>query len=335
MSWFKENKFAGTVLGITAVVSGALVYLGFNARSEANLASARELAAVDKINSLQSTNTFPNDVNEEKLEGNLLDFVAEAKNFQNELVKFRPAEFKKLTPDTFNGEASNYFKKLDEIYKNKNVKFLNGGNQHYGLSRYAGLMAQENDTAYLNYNKRALEWLFETLANSGIESVDHVYREPVAEKLSSPKEPVVDLKRRKKAAKTAPVDSLIISDLLPIELTVSGSESNLQQFLSEVTASKEYFFALKLIKIQNEKRRPISISQMSFAPVVESEDSDGPDFGDIDGLEDDNTFVQDQAIIKQVVGAEKITVFLKFDLHLFRDASGVIIPRVDKLAASN
>jgi len=332
MSWFKENKFAGTVIGLTAVASGALLYLGFSARSEANQAKAREVAAVDKIDALQSSVTFPSDVNEDKLEENLLKYALEAKSFQGELVKYRPAELKSLTPDAFNSIVSDYFNKLDKLYADKKITFLNGGNQHYGLSRYAGTMARETDTSYLNYNKQALEWLFETLANSGIDSVDHVYREPVAEKLGSPP-PIEESPRGRKSA---PVESLVtVSDIMPIELSFTGSEANLQKFISDVTSNEKYFFAIKLIKIRNEKRNPVSISEMSFAPVddsaPDSDDEVSDNFGDVGNFDvnDGGQIVVDKTIIKQVIGEEKITVFLKLELHLFKKASEVIIPRVN------
>jgi len=282
--------------------------------------------------------TFPSDLNEDKLEENLLQYASEAKNFQDELVKYRPAELKSLTPDAFNSIVSDYFNKLDNLYAEKEITFLSGGNQHYGLSRYAGTMARETDTSYLNYNKQALEWLFETLANSGIDSVDHVYREPVAEKLGSPPKEE-DVSRGQKAP---PVESLAtVSDIMPIELSFTGSEANLQKFLSDVASNEKYFFALKLIKIRNEKRNPISISQMSFAPVDDSApDSDdevsddfGGDIGNFD-VDDGGQVVVDNTIIKQVIGEEKITVFLKLELHLFKKASEVIIPRVNVAGVS-
>jgi len=320
MSWFQENKFAGTVLSVTAIVSGALVYLGMNARSETNEARVKELAAVEKINTLQASTTFPNKDNEVDLDKNLLEFASKAKVFQGELLKYRPEDIPQLSPNQFNDVVQDYLKKLDKYYQSKGIKLNSGEKGYYGLGKYAGSMAKEVDTAYLNYHRKALEWLFVSLADSGIEKLEHAYREPVAESMEG-----------SKIAKPS-ADTPSVSKTLPIEISFTGSEENLQTFLSKLVSSKEHFFMVKLLKILNEKRDPISISQMSFAPVVEpieSEDEDesgGVTFPDFDSVEDD--FTEDKTIIKQVVGSEKITVFMKLDLILFEEASNVVIPRL-------
>ena len=148
---------------------------------------------------------------------------------------------------------------------------------------------------------------------------------------------VAGKKDKKKGKKAKPVvEAMSISDVLPIELTFTGSESNLQTFLTKVADSDEYFFALKLLKIKNEKGSPVSLSQMTFPKEVELGESDdlsvNDDFPSLDDGSDD--FAEDKTIMKQVVGSENITVFVQFDLHLFKDPSTVVIPRAEDLASS-
>ena len=327
MSWFQENKFAGTVLSVTAIVSGALVYLGVNAKSETDAAKAKELAAVEKINSLQASTTFPNKDNEVELEENLLEFASKAKVFQDELLKYRPEEITQLSPNQFNDVVQDYLKNLDKYYQSKDIKFNSNEKAYYGLGRYAGAMAKEVDTAYLNYHRKALEWLFISLADSGIVRLEHVFREPVAESMSE------EFKSSSKSKTANSQADTSVSKMLPIEISFTGSEENLQTFLSKIVSSEEHFFMVKLLKIVNEKQDPVSISQMSFAPVVEAQESEGEDegggvvFPDFEPVDDD--FAEDKTIIKQVVGSENITVFMKLDLTLFEEASNVVIPRLE------
>lgn len=341
MSWFEENKFAGTLLGTTAVVSGVLVFFGMNFRSDASAARAQESGAVNKINTLQSNETYPDVSNEEALRGNLMTYAGNAKDFQGQILKFRPEKFNRLSPDVFNAELSKYFRKLNKLFSANNIEFKSKGKQHFGMGSYSGPMAKKADTAYLNYQRGALEWLFTELANSGIVSLDHVYRDPAAEILGSGvnKPEKTDRKRNKK--KKIEAKDLNVVHSLPIEITFTGSEASMQDFLTKVVASDEYFFNVKLLKILNEKRGAISIAASSFAPEVEDteEEQGGGDddfgFGGSGGGDNGKLSSNDDVILKQVVGSEKITVFLKLDLKLFLEADDVVIPRTEELDKSN
>jgi len=336
MSWFQENKFAGTVLGVTAVVSGALVYLGFAARSEAGTAKEREIAAVKKIDTLQAAQTYPNEENERRLEENLMKFALEAKAFQEQFLSFRPDQMKTLSPDDFNGIVTAYFNKLQKYYSDRNVKTET--NQHFGLGTYANLLAKENDTAHLNYQREALEWLFMQLADAGINELVNVHRDTKVEAISMKAEEANDTSKSSKSKRKSKIapgktasEKVIVADTLPIEISFISNEESLQKFLTTVASSTEYFFTTKVIRVQNEETDPVSISARSFAPIVEisPEEEQGEGFG-IEDEEDVSDFGEDKTIIKQVLGSENIEVFVKLDLVLFKDASEVVLPRLEE-----
>jgi hypothetical protein len=333
MSWYQENKFAGTLLGITAVVSGALIYLGIGANSDATEAKEREQSAVTKINNLQSMKPFPSKENEELLVEDLEAFASEAKDFQNKLLAFRPEQMTKIRANEFSLEVSEYVKKLNKRFRTKGVEFPKTERPFYGMEAYRGKMAQDN--IYLNYHRQALEWLFMTLAGSDIDSLDHIYRAPVAETMES--KAVVATTGKRNTRNQRPQGITSVADTLPIEITFTASEASLQKFLLEVAAGEEYFFSVKMMKIRNAELDPVTISKSTFAPVVEAaaeEASEGVDGGlDLDtGFDFDKgggaELSEDKEIIKQVIGDEKITVFLQLDLVLFKDAESVPIPRL-------
>jgi|GEM_PF-3397728 len=341
MSWYQENKFAATLLGVTAVVSGALVYLGMSANSDADAARQKEKSAVTKINNLQSAKPYPNKENEQMLADNLAIFAADTKKFQDTMLTFRPAEMRKLSANQFNGEVSEYIKKLTGYYKSKDITFPKNEKSYFGMEDYAGTMADEKSTRYLNYNRQALEWLFTTLADSGIEKLNNVYRAPVAETLGkAPKNAPAPRGRRSNKKKNNKATGLTsVYDGLPIEITFTGTEAGLQEFVSEVTAGDEYFFAIKHLKIRNEEQEPVTISKATFAATVpgaegaETAPTGGTGFdlgAEFDLGGDEFAIEVDKEIIKQVIGDEKITVFMQLELVLFKEASSVAIPRLKK-----
>jgi hypothetical protein len=341
MSWYQENKFAATLLGVTVVVSGALFYLGKSANSDADAARQREQTAVKRINILQAAKPYPNMDNENMLADGLAIFAADTMKFQETMLKFRPEKMQKISANQFSSEVSKYINKLDRYYRSKKIAKTTKKKVSYGMEKYEANMAPEDSTLYLNYQRKALEWLFINLADSGIDSLNNVYRAPVAEILG--KAPEQTTRARKKSAKNRnnkPVDLTSVYDGLPIEITFTGTEVSLQKFVSAITAGDEYFFAIKFLKIRNEEQDPVTISSATFPPPkAQPEESAEPapaggagfDLGtgfDLGG----NEFAMeaDKEIIKQVIGDEKITVFMQLELVLFKEASSVTIPRLKK-----
>lgn len=348
MNWIEKNKVAASIMGATIVVSGILIILGRGANSDAELARKRELASVNKINSLQAAKPYPNKENEQLLAKNLSIFAADTKKFQDQLLTFRPDEMNELSANEFNGEVSAYINKLTGIYKSKKIALPNKGRCFFGMELYANEMAVEGTTSYLSYNRQALEWLFTVLADSGINSLNNVYRAPSAEALAKTDKqvPVLPAKPVNPKAKVPPPVAITsVYDGLPIEITFTGTEASLEKFITEVAAGEEYFFSLRYLKVVNEEQDPVVISKATFPPAAppaeESTDAApfegaevapevapeaapeaGAVFGELFEVE------EDKEIIKQIIGDEKITVFLMFDLIHFKEDTSVTIPRL-------
>ncbi len=339
MSWIQENKFAATLLGVTVVASGALTFLGMGANSDADAARQRELVAVKKIDALQSAKPYPSLENERLLADSLAIFAADTKKFQDAMLTFRPKEMRELSPDQFSDEVSKYTKKLTRYYKSKNITLPNKGESYFGMELYKGSMANKDATRYLHYDRQALEWLFTTLADSGIEKLNNCYRAPIAETLGkAPKQVTAPRGRRANNRNTQPAALTSVYEGLPMEITFTGTEASLQEFVTKVSAANEYFFAIKYLKVRNEEQDTVTISSATFKePAATPKEGTEPapvegtgfDLGaGFDFGVDESLALQDKEIIKQVIGDEKITVFMQLELVLFKEAPKVIIPRL-------
>lgn len=349
MSWYQENKFAATILGVTAVVSGVFVYLGFSASSDAAAANQKERAAVDSINTLQASKPYPSIENKELLEDSVASFATDTKKFQETMLQFRPETLPKLSANEFSSEVSKHTNKLTNYYDAKNVA-LPDEKVYFGMEDYATKMAPESSTRYLNYQRQALDWLFTRLADSGIDKLENIHRAQVAENLGKPKPTTGKRNKRNKSASNTEISS--VYDALPIEISFTGTEASLQKFMTEVAAGEEYFFVVKMLKISNNEQDPVTISKATFAPSApttppivggegtadegvadQGENVFGEGAGggfDLSGG-DDFGVVEDKEIIKLVIGDEKITVLMQLELVLFKSPEDVAIPGTNNM----
>ncbi len=319
MSWYQENKFAATVMGATAFVSGVLVYIGMGFNSEADLAKRQEQRSVNEIDRLQSASLYPSAVNKEQLAREVEAFASEAKGFQEELLKYRPKVMAKLTQNEFSGEVTAFHRYLQDYYKEKGISLSKGASVYFGMEEYAKVTASESSTKLLNYQLKALKSLFKSLADSGIESLENVHRPQAAEAIIAKKgKSKSNSKRSKKRSRAKTVSS--VYDGLPIEVTFTGSEASMQEFFKSLVNNDDYFFTVKQFMVRNEKQERVSISKSTLAEKAELA---AMEFDDPGSKQKVNT---KKEILKQVTGNENVTVFMLIELVLFHEASEVEIP---------
>ncbi len=318
MSWIQENKFISAVLGATVIISGTLFYLGMSARSDAEKKRKANNSAISKTNVLKTNKPFPSSENKQLMDAKLESFTDESLAFQQSLLKYRPETLAKLSENAFSSKVSEHISKLTNLYKKEGIIIPDKG-AAFGLEAYmSGRLAPEKATRYLDYQRKALEWMFVKLAEIGPDSLDNVFREKLAEE-----KPAAASGNKKKNSKNTKVTS--ISRSLPIELSFTCSEREVKTFLQELSNSEEYYFITRSVSIVNLDPESPDIEDGVFqeAPVV-IDDFGGDDFKSVEDL-------AGEPIIKQVTGTEKIKVHLKIDLILFHEAEKVPFPGVKKV----
>ena len=328
MSWIQENKFVAGVLGATVVVSGVLFYLGYSARSEAEEIRGNANNAVAETNRLKLKQPFPTSDNKQLVITKVKNFTREAIAFQDSLIAFRPAEMPKLSPNAFGAKVSEHRGSLAKYYSDKGVALREGGKEvTFGLEAYAGgQMAKTDATRVLNYERKALEWMFKKLADAGPDSLDNVYRTAINEEANAAAVPKGKGKKSSRNSNKKRGSGKITSVYrsLPIEVTFTGTEKALKEFIKELSNAEEYFFITRSVRIRNLKNESPDVSEGAFkeAPVA-IDGFGGADFTAVEAT--------GQPILKQVTGTEKIKVHLKLDLALFKETSEVAFPGADKL----
>ncbi len=324
MSWIQENKFTAGVLGAAVVVSGVLFYLGYSARSEAEQIREASNTAVAKTNALKRNQPFPSAENQQLVITKVANFTQEALGFQASLLAFRPEELPNLSESAFGTKVSEHRELLSRYYREKGVALREGGKGvAFGLEDYAGgKLPRGEATRVLNYERKALEWMFKKLADAGPDSLDNVYRTQVLEEKAAAPTKGRSRKKSRKSNRSAKVESVYRA--MPIEVTFTGTEKALKEFLKELSNAEEYFFITRSVKIRNLEVESPDLNEGEFkaAPAA------------INGFGGEGFEVLQETgkpILKQVTGTEKIKVHLKLDLALFKEANEVTFPGADKL----
>ncbi|MDB6076521.1 MAG: hypothetical protein JWO82_268, partial [Akkermansiaceae bacterium] len=119
---------------------------------------------------------------------------------------------------------------------------------------------------------------------------------------------------------------------LPIEITFTGSEASLRSFLSSLDDSKKYYYVIRTMKVANVTQKAPTATDANFTKAAE-ETSGVPASSGADGfvLPDDPSAAPAATpatpaaavgsdtgkILQQVLGSEKIQVFLRIDILQF------------------
>lgn len=328
MSWFEENKFAATLLGATVVVSGALFYLGMEARSEADEAKQSSKNAINRVNGLKAGQPYPDDANRKLVKEKVAAFAADTKSFQDSLLKFRPEKMLKPSPSDFDSSVKDYGKALKAYYTSKEIALSD--KIFFGFEAYSSRMADKKAIQKLEYQRKAFDWMFKALADSGISELNNVHRPLMKSETGAAQ----DKKKNNKKGGNRVVTSVYES--MPIEIAFTGDEDAMNAFLATVANSEKYFFALRSVRVKNEKDASPDVKDGEFAaPALsgntELEDMfEGAEAAGEDAEAAGPVKAGGEETIKQVIGSEKVIVHLKLDLLLFNEADEVKIPGYKK-----
>ena len=217
------------------------------------------------------------------------------------------------------------------------------GDQFYlGFKNYTGGLPKEGATAHLNYQLSAMKALFDVVSAAKPSALLNVHRGLLAVEKDKAPEPAARGRGGRRVArgtsqKEPPFESL------PVEISFTSSEPVMRKIMSDLTSHPDYYFVVRSLRIQNEKRdqSPAKDDVEFDVPEEEgAEDDPFPGFedelpaDDADGsvgLEDPGVVEEPVApalaegdkgsrVLGQILGAEQINVHLELDILLFKAA---------------
>jgi len=345
MDWIQENKFVSGLLAATILFAGGIFYHGYSEGDDfkANMTQYGELRT--RYNTLVSAKPYPNQQNLAAREQVIQEYEAVIGELGNAFYEYKADKSPKLTPGEFEDVRIKMQSELRKAFNKIETSLPDGCG--FGFEKYAKIQAAPYATSKLNYQLEAIQWLLEKLAENEPKAIINIRRELLDVEKGPP--PALSAKKNAQRGNQAgkPKDEKIF-ELMPVELAFTASEASMRNFLKEMANSKEYLYAIRSLRIRNEKQNAPSPKDAAFQakktandsaeffvpeendvfggfalPDVDSEEGDNPDAADTEQNDRQITpkpdpMSNDEHILKQVMGDEKINIHINFDILLIK-----------------
>lgn len=327
MSWIQENRFAAGLGGITAVAAAGLIAWGLSAGKKYNQAKEDYATAAAAVASMKGGALYPSQDNVAEKEKAVKEYEEAVQELQGLFKPFAAPTPPNIEPDAF---TENLAKGKEEIAK----AFADAGTEipaefFLGYETFTNSPARKEATGILTYQMEAARELMTKLAAAAPAKLLNIHRPPLEEESGKTFDPKGKTYRA-----------------LPLEISFLGNEASLRNFLSSLDDSGKYYFVVRSIRVTNEKQTAPTAADGNFKKEEEAapEGGGGGDpFGGAGGFvlpgeeeapaegdkpaegeapaeeapAEEAEAASDEKILQDVLGAEKINVFLRIDVLQF------------------
>ncbi|MGB2091464.1 MAG: Amuc_1100 family pilus-like protein [Akkermansiaceae bacterium] len=339
MDWIRENKFISGLLGVTLLFVGGIFYYGYSEGDDFKANMKKFTGLKDQHRSLVTAKPYPNVANLKAREQSIEEYESAIDEVRNAFFEYQPEQMPKLTPGEFTDAMIKMQSDLRRAYQDAGTSLPEKFG--FGFETYAKKQAAPYATAKLNYQLGAIQWLLEKLAENKPKSLINVRREFIDVERGLPAAPS---KKSRRGRQSPNPEDLELFEAMPMEITFTAGESSVRNFLREMANSKQYLYAIRAIRIRNEKQNAPSAKDAAFParqepanePIVGAFEQDNV-FGDVgfaipegDGVLEEAGQVElqpetradpesnDEYILKQVLGDENLNVHIRFDILFFK-----------------
>lgn len=300
MDSLKKNKFLSTYLGVVAVGVlglGYLLFSSFKANKAAAQAFETEKSAVQ---ALQNKPLFPNAANLQARRTQVEGFASTVSQLQKGLLASQPKLDTEAPSDKFQSaltETLNALKAQAELTK---LNSRAGSEFDLGLGKYLENLPPRQAVPDLLFQLGALDAMVRTMLTDRVTSIDDITRSELDIEDASAPAPA-DAKSaaaKKPAGSNAALPEEMVLKRYPMQVRFTGSPRSVQDVLNHLAASKDYFYAIRSLRIENERK-------------------EGPPKGA--GADDNASSEESKKDSNIVLGGENISVWLAVDLLRFLD----------------
>ncbi|MCU0795502.1 MAG: Amuc_1100 family pilus-like protein [Akkermansiaceae bacterium] len=324
---FQDQKFPIVLGTITALATGGMLYWGMKSGSAYETAKADYDSAVSDISRLNREAIPPTEDNRRGIEKSVSDFRGEVEKLQKAFDVYRATKLEGMDPTAFQEKVLASTKAAKAKFEQTQTEVPEAF--YLGFTEYTEKLPQANQTGLLDYQLTAYEELFAKLAEAAPVKILNVHREPLPEE--SGKAPNLEGAAYRTHS---------------IEISFSGREDTLRQFMASLDDSEKHFFVVRSLRVINERGtapnakdarfeqpkeakaagdNPFGGGDNAFVFPEEEEDdakpADGEEEADEEAAEEEEEAPAAPAdsgeILKQVLGSETIRVFLRIDLLQF------------------
>lgn len=322
----KEKKFTGILVGATVLCAGGLYVVAGKGASRYDAAKEQYDALTAEINTMQNLPLFPSQQNLQAKQKAVAEFKTEAEQLATKLQAKRPKALNNTDPQTFTNTLVKTADATMKAYAAAGLTTQDKGGLpkgfYLGFEDYVSTPAQGAATGILAYELSAISEVHAILAAAKPAQLLNFYREKLVEEKGETYTPVANTPYR----------------ALSFEISFSGPESSVRDFINGLQSSKDHFFAIRSMRVHNEKQEAPKASDVEFDDKS-SKGKEGATAGGIFDSADafvlpDDPKPADAAapapaaapvapkadtgrILQQVLGKENVQIFLRIDLLLF------------------
>ena len=338
-SWIKNNTFEAFLLLVVIGVAG-LSYWHGGKKGQVYDEARESYEGLDAaVRQLHAKRPSPTTDNADDFEKQVDDFEKTVSGLQAKMLTYRPDKLEAISPPKFIENLNAVRVEVTNAFDAQGVEYP--GDQFYlGFKNYTGGLPKEGATAHLNYQLSAMKALFDVVSAAKPSALLNVHRAVLAVEKDKAPEPATRGRGGRKVTRSTsqkepPFESL------PVEISFVSSEPVMRKIMSDLTSHPDYYFVVRSMRIQNEKRdqSPAKDDVEFDVPEEEgAEDDPFPDFGDELPADDGSAGSEDPGVVEepvapslaegdkgsrvlgQILGAEQINVHLELDILLFKAA---------------
>jgi len=324
MNWIKQNAFLFGLSIATLVIAAALWVFGNSSASRYEESLGQYETAFDEASRFEKLDPYPN---AEHLAGKKLAVEAygeATEELQKAFGPYRPGELEKISVQGFSSAVKEANRETRDAF-GPNAEIPD--DYFCGFKKYKTALPPGNATGILNYQLNVTKKIMLKLADSGVTELVSLHRPELPEE----------------SDKSFKIEDEKVARALPLEIVFKGRESAVRDFLSSLANDKEHFLVVRSIRISNEKLIPPRKTDAKFSGGSSARPAGGgalgaPDFGALfDEANDQSEPAQgatpetapapepqpiklpsdSSRILAQVLGDEKLQVFVRLDVLLF------------------
>lgn len=326
MHLIKNNPFLTALIGITVVVCGALFYLGSKGADKYEEAKTEFDNAFNAVKKSEGIPLYPTAENRDAKKKALSDYNQSIDDLRALFDKYRKDDIENISTQEFTGRLKAANSEVTKALADAGCEVPE--DFFMGFETYRDTLALTEATGLLDYQVEGLKHALLDLAKARPTELIKVFREKIPEESRG-------------NANLPPGD---VARQFGFEISFKGSENAAREFITSLGDTEPYYYIIRCMRIENEQDEPPTVSDAKFERQrAEAEEEPEDPFGigffndaeeaepavDPEGAEpgvgEDEVAVVEEApepvdssrILAQVLGAEEILVFVRFDLTLF------------------
>lgn len=271
MSWFRENRFLGTFLVVVGGCTLAALWFLFSARSAWDDAMVDFNQAAAELNRLERLAPYPSGTNLRQMKAQADDYAAALTKLKDEL-RTRVLPPAPMAPNEFQSHLRLAMTAMADKSRAKNVRLPD--KFYLGFDEFTSVLPNEAAAPLLGQELAQIEWLLDTLFETGVDALTSFRRTPLPEEHGTAVPAVTPASRKSGAVALADPKLLERYDL---EATFVSTPAAARKVLNQIARTNQHFFIVRLWHVRNEKDKgpPRDVSS-DTAGLVASASSAAP-----------------------------------------------------------